>query len=318
MKKRIQFMLLLAVLLLSACSSASVEESGGEETKEKITQDVQPTDQSKKESTEQENDEEENKFIFRYNSNNSSLEIELDKRLKDSLVINVADFYYRDKTLLRQDIFLGTITSMPLVEWENQNYWDRDYSFVYYDHNNQIIYLFKPDYGEPYTDYVNELNTNDNVPAEYENYVYTYESLINSLLNYGFVSSDLIMKQSIPKQLDSNQEIGIDISRSMYQDLQNWYSTLNSSIKNEMSIEEKYKVISNTQLEVEQKYPELRQIPFPTLELSVNIVNCIDLLKGWTEIPYRADEANHLYIDNRIKMLRQNLEVVDKQLKEFE
>lgn len=300
MKKSVSlFLLLFTLILLSACSNSSADDS-----KAKKEQDIQSNEQKEKGSAEHVNNAEEKPFIFQYDN----LEIELDKSLKDSLDINDTAFFYSDEILTEQDIMIGTMTSMSLDEWENGN-WNGGYALVYYDHNG-VAYIFEFYYDWPYS--------NNEFTSQYENYVYTFESLVKNLLIYGFHSTDLKMKQAIPVQLDLNQEYGIEVSRVIYRDLQNWYTTLKTSFENEISLKEKYQVISTVGQEVEQAYPEFRQIPFPSIMLGENIVNATNLLKEWSESPYRAEKASHLNIDNKVEMLRQYLEVIDKQITELE
>lgn len=297
MKKIIIYLLILTLSLLSACANSSVEES-----KASKERGVQSTE---RESTNQEKDSkvgQEDSFIFQYND----IELKLDKDLKDLIVLDDPYLVYRDQTLPEQDIILGTFESMSLEEWET---WNGDYALANYDDSN-LVHVFNVIFDWPYSE--------GEYTAQYEQYMYTLQLLVNNFMRNDYIIPTIIMEQVPDPLVVQDQKAGVEISRSMYQDLENWYTTLTTSFKNEMSLDEKYEMISTIQQEIEQEYPEFRQIPFPSIELAENIIQAFSLLSEWIEFPYKSEKLNHLVMDNQLEQLRQFLEVIDTQIKEFE
>lgn len=327
-KKHIMVVLLLffVILFASACSengSANTESTQAGENKEVAEPKTNSDDLTTADTTavkeESNAEQEEKRKTFKHAEQNYS--IDLDENIGDELIIEEGEtttIYYQDQALLKENVLIGTIYRISPDEWNNLVFEEKVNSYVTYDEDADMINMYVQEITNPYSEYVNELlSPSDEIPEDYINYNVTKELFLASILDSDFTYGLISTEQSMPKAFNQNQIAGIDISERMYQDIAGWYDALENNISNEMTLDEKGDEIFRILTEVQETYPELRQIPFPTFEIGANITHTLDLLRGWYEYPYFADEPNHLLIENQISVIGQFAEVIESQLEEI-
>ncbi|GAM16288.1 hypothetical protein [Mesobacillus selenatarsenatis] len=318
--KNIILSLLAILFVLSGCS----QEKSQVEEKEVV---VEKQDSSDADPNQPENEEVSTEEEEASQPSDNTYSIQLDDRLEGQVVLEKdpssdkrAYIYYMDQTLLNDKIIIGTIDSgssdsikssidegvLTLVNYEGGE--------------NNPKYMYTANMEDPYLEHY-QINEDGDAYLPLEeaiNYSRAKELVHTSLLNSNFMYGSIMVNQIVPEQIDANGEAGLQISRAYLEDIQAWYERLNSAA-NSGSTEEFFTARAEVGNEVIDKYPELRQIPFPTQEIGYNISTSIQALSYWSYEDYEKDaEVKYLSEVNLVKGIGQFVEVIQEQLAELE
>ncbi|WP_026907574.1 hypothetical protein [Paucisalibacillus globulus] len=321
--KKLLFLSLLISIFIGGCSQTdnatdnlNNNENDIGENAESISKDKDQSN-SEKEVVEVKNDEN----IYTHPDNTFS--IKLDERISDKLTIEDGDrevyIYYNDTTLLKEKVLIGSILAYSQEGWNKKRQENPAGLVLHYE---DFVYLYEANYDYAlYSNYQVADNLEDpaaiTYPKEQLEYEKDYQLVLHGILNSGFIIGSIELSQEIPNQLDSNQQVGIDIATDMYEDLFDWYSRLDSALELKGK-EGFYEVFPDIYTERQVNYPELRQIPFPTYELSRNIVNALDMIYSLSELAYHEEETSIIYVENIVIGLGQYVDVINNQLKELQ
>lgn len=310
MKKYTLISTLFILLLLNGCN-----QQGHTDGKELVTDTTKMTETSdtEKESVEEEiavdSEEDDTITIFDLNlivTSQLKEKLRLEENSETSICLSI-----EDTTVLNRNVVLGCIDkiSPDMVDpFEGSGM----HNLVYYDANHGSALGFMQAGENPYVGHKEE---NEVLPEEHD-YKVTYYELERSLLNYGFHNWSIQPEQTLPEILDSNQEVGIEIAENMLNDILNWYEPLKEAIEQERKSDEWFQLLDNVAEESYLKYPEIRQIPFPTTEIGGNISRTIfefqSLNAGLEEKSFEK-----LRTENLILNIGNAIDIIQKQLEEI-
>lgn len=314
------------LLVFTGCSQEKQEDKGQVDENQAVVDKTDTNDTETNDVEEEEIPAEEE--IAGFQHSDYKYTIQLDDRLGEDVVIEedpethgVKTFiYYIDQTLLKEKVLIGTIESQSANSREdsiNEGF----FTLVNYeDEESNLEYVYSAISEDPYIHnyQLNEFG-DDYLPLEEATKYFTAMELIHaSLMNSNFINGSIVVNQTIPEQLDSNKEVGLQLSREYYEDIQMWYERINKAVATG-SHEEFYSTRQQVATEVFEKYPELRQIPFPTYEIGSNIAKTIEALSCWSFEHYGKDkEVAFLNEINGVMGIGQSVNVIQDQLAELE
>ena len=307
--------LLLLLTLLGACS---VDESSNHELEGSEDKPAEATNETESTEGDSDNQDTEMEVPKTFSHSEYDYSIQLHDDFREKLVIDIGeitDIYYKDESLIKDNVLLGSIYPITVDDWESRDSFEVYGTYAYYSELDSRYYVYMPNIDSPYSELVDEYS--EEIPEEYLDYLSTAGTLRNSLLKSNFAFGPMLDKQNIPIELNQNQIAGINISEQMYNDLTEWYTYLETNINDSMTLQEKGSIMYDLNSRVHETYPELRQIPFPTVEIGMNISMAMDLLRNWNEFPYPGEKANSIMIDNTIIIFEQFLVTISQQLDEI-
>lgn len=323
--KKIMTPLFIMLLIISGCSQAKQEEKTLA-NEVKAVEKTETNDTETNEVVEKEETPPKEEMTFQHSDYKYT--VQLDDRLGEDVIFEedpethgVKTFiYYIDQSLLNDKVLIGTIESQSANSKEGfMN--EELYKLVNYeDRENNLEYVYTANMEDPY---VNHYQINEDGDAylplgEATKYFRAMELIHASLMNSDFFNGSIYVNQTVPAELDSNQEVGLQLSRQFHDDIKAWYERLNSAVATG-SREELYSTREQVATEVIEKYPELRQMPFPSQEIGNNIANTIESLSYLSHEQYGTDaEVKYLNEINGVMSIGQCVNVIHGQLAELE
>lgn len=321
--KKIMISLIIILLIISGCSQAKEEDKA--QVDEVIA--VEKTEANDIETNEVEKEKTPAEVEKTFQHSDYKYTVQLDDRLRKDIVFEddpethgmKTNIYYLDQSLLKDKVLIGTIESKSANFREDTN--EGLFTLVNYeDEENNLQYVYTANIEDPYVSHY-QLNEDGDahLPLEEATEYFRAMSLIHaSLMNSNFLNGSIYVNQTVPAQLDSNQKVGLQQSRDFYDNIKAWHERLNNAVA-AGSHEELYTIRDQIATEVRGKYPELRQIPFPTYEIGYNIAKSIDALSYLSHEQYGTDaEVKYLNEINGVIAIGQCVNVISDQLAELE
>ncbi|KAA0548392.1 hypothetical protein FZW96_07395 [Bacillus sp. BGMRC 2118] len=314
--KNYLFIGLLLAAMLTACSQDKVE-TVKEDTPKKEVIETEKNEDSK------ETEEAPSVPTDTFEHTEYHYRITLDQRLLDDKHFSIEEeglktmIYYDDQTLLKKKALIGSIESVTMDEWNDMKDETQNVSYVLYDEKNGRAHLYISNPVDPYESYYEMDQDGFPFPLDEATAIQKAGALFSiSLSQSNFMYSSVKVPQEIPGELDSNQVVGIDVSEGFYQDFKQWHETLANSIETG-SEDDVRQTIGNLSETAYTKYPEFRQIPFPTEELAHNIVEGINTFHWFHEHYGVPEEVVNLQIEELVYIQKQYLEAIEAQIQEL-
>lgn len=328
MKKYLFYICFISsILFFHGCNSQSSEENkvdarpdimGNEnEAEEKVLAEDEPEIASIEETgteseIEIEEENQEDKDVL-YKSKNFDLEIQIDSAIIDNLIIeenpDEIQFLMEDKTLIKDNILLGMINIFPRDMSESLDM----HNLLKVDSTGENVFAYFPVPENPYVPYKN----GEELLLEEKTYAKAYYLLQRSLIHTGFLDAGVFSDQELPASLDQNQEIGIEISEGMLQDIKGWYQILKDAMDSRIPNDEWIRLLTTLSDESYNSYPEIRQIPFPTFEIGQNISSSIFTFHEMDDYSIYGEEVARIETENTILSIGNNIELIETQIEEI-
>ncbi|CAM3863038.1 hypothetical protein [Mesobacillus thioparans] len=322
--KIIRLSLFIMLLIISGCSQAKQQD----EAQENEVKTVKKTETNNTETNEVEKEETPAEEEKSFQHSDYKYTVQLDDRLGEDVVFEEdpethgvkTNIYFLDQSLLKDKVLIGTIESKSANSREGFMNEGLFTLVNYEDEENNLEYVYSANMEDPYISHY-QLNEDGDAYLPLEEatkYFRAMELVHSSLMISNFLNGSIYVNQTVPAQLDSNQKVGLELSREFYDDIQAWYERLNNAVAAGSS-EELYSIREQISTEVREKYPELRQIPFPTQEIGYNIPKSIEALSYLSHEQYGTDaEVKYLNEINGVMALGQCVNVIHDQLAELE
>ncbi|MDQ0157683.1 hypothetical protein [Robertmurraya andreesenii] len=315
MKRYLFLLFLVAVFSLYGCGQddSVVKEKEGLTIKDEERKD--PDQEEKEEQGEQVSDEMDRSH---FKSAYFDLELMLDKEAMAALKIDESKsqvcFSLEDNTLLMQSLEIGCVDylAQPVEEFREEALGGM-HMLVKADSTGENTLAFRGLGENPYVTY----KENEELLPEEELLIKSYHLLERSVIQTGFFNLNLYSNQELPKNLDSNEMVGIEISENMLKDLTSWYSSLKTAMDDGVDNNEWRRLIEKTSKQSNVEYPEIHQIPFPTVEIGANIANLIFEFQSLMMPEHYGDEYARIASENMILEIGNGLKVIEKQLDEI-
>lgn len=261
-----------------------------------------------------------NQSTSHYKSTNFDLELIIDPRLQDDLIVeedvDSIQFMIEDDTVLQDVVPIGSIEMYPTGTFDEYENRPEMHTLFTSDSDDAIEYAYSPITESPYVTYRN----GEEILPEEERFAAAVYLLERSLIRSGFLDFSIYANkdQELPPSLDQNKMAGITIAEDMLGDIKAWHSELKKGMAMQLSDDEWFDYVAAVGSESTERYPEIRQVPFPTFEIGRNISETIFSLQEIEFYPHiYGKKVTRMETENIVWRLENNIKIIEQQLGEI-